>query len=127
MTELASSYREPQRPSELPAALPQPDLGEVRLEQVMSVLGEPIRLTILQKLLEYSDEWDHPCAWFGFDRPKSTLTHHYKVLREAGLITQRQYGLERRSRVRVDEIGDRFPGLIELLLEWTPPGDATPA
>lgn len=123
MTQLAPSYREPDRPSELPPALPQPDLADVRLEHVMSVLGEPIRLTILHKLLSSSDEWDHPCAWFGFDRPKSTLSHHYKVLREAGLITQRQYGLERRSRVRVEEIDERFPGLIQLLLEWTPPAD----
>jgi len=126
MTELAPSYREPHRPLELPAALPQPDLNEVRLDQVTSVLSEPIRLTILQKLLKHSDEWDHPCAWFGFDRPKSTLSYHYKVLREAGLITQRQYGLERRSRVRMDEVKERFPGLIELILEWTPPGDELP-
>jgi hypothetical protein len=41
-------------------------------------------------------------------------------LREAGVITQRQYGLERRSRVRLDDLNARFPGLIDLILDWTP-------
>ncbi|WP_315837660.1 helix-turn-helix domain-containing protein [Bradyrhizobium prioriisuperbiae] len=86
----------------------------------MGALADPLRLTIVRKLLLESEDYDHTCGWFGFDRPKSSLTHHFKALREAGLIRQRQYGLERRSRVRVDDLNQRFPGLLTLVAGWEP-------
>lgn len=100
-----------------PPLLPEPAFDELRLEAVMSALAEPLRLTIVRKLLLDSDAYDHPCAWFGFDRPKSSLTHHFKVLREAGVIHQRQYGLERRSRLRAEDLNRRFPGLLDLVAQ----------
>lgn len=54
------------------------------------------------------------------DRPKSSPTHHFKALREAGVTRQRQYGLERRSHVRTDDLDARFPGLLALVAAWTP-------
>jgi DNA-binding transcriptional ArsR family regulator len=95
--------------------LPEPAVDELRLETVMGALAEPLRMTVARKLLLDSDEFDHPCGWFGFDRPKSSLTHHFKVMREAGVIHQRQYGLERRSRLRTDDLEARFPGLLQLV------------
>lgn len=117
---LAETYQSPASPDGLPERLPEPVADEIRLEKVLGVLAEPLRLTIVQRLLTQSVEFDHTCGWFGFDRPKSTLTHHFKALREAGVITQRQYGLERRSRVRVDDLNNRFPGLLDLILDWQP-------
>lgn len=87
---------------------------------IMGALADPLRLTIIRKLLLESEAYDHTCGWFGFDRPKSSLTHHFKALREAGLIRQRQYGLERRSRVRVEDLDTRFPGLLDLVKAWEP-------
>ncbi len=84
----------------------------------MGALADPLRLTIIRKLLLESESYDHTCGWFGFDRPKSSLTHHFKALREAGLIRQRQYGLERRSRVRTEDLDARFPGLLDLVKAW---------
>ncbi|GAA4887344.1 hypothetical protein GCM10023405_00320 [Streptomonospora salina] len=81
----------------------------------MGALADPLRMTVARKLLCESDEFDHPCGWFGFDRPRSSLTHHFKVLREAGVIHQRQYGLERRSRIRSEGLNQRFPGLLDLV------------
>jgi DNA-binding transcriptional ArsR family regulator len=101
----------------LPPVLPEPAAGELRLEVVMSALAEPLRMTIVRELLLNSDAYDHPCGWFGFDRPKSSLTHHFKVLREAGVIHQRQYGLERRSRLRAEDLNQRFPGLLDLVAQ----------
>jgi DNA-binding transcriptional ArsR family regulator len=98
-----------------PPVLPEPPVDELRLEVVMSALADPLRMTVARKLLLESDEFDHPCGWFGFDRPKSSLTHHFKVLREAGVIHQRQYGLERRSRLRTGDLDKRFPGLLDLI------------
>jgi DNA-binding transcriptional ArsR family regulator len=101
--------------TDLPPLLPEPAAGDLRLEAVMAALAEPLRMTIARRLLLDSDAFDHPCGWFGFDRPKSSLTHHFKVLREAGVIHQRQYGLERRSRLRVEDLDERFPGLLSLV------------
>ncbi|GAA1976116.1 ArsR/SmtB family transcription factor [Kitasatospora viridis] len=107
----------PPRPG-VPEPLPEPALDELRLEQVLGALADPLRLTIVQKLLLEAEEFDHPCGWFGIDRPKSSLTHHFKVLREAGVTRQRQYGLERRSQVRVADLERRFPGLLALIAAW---------
>ncbi|WP_072941472.1 ArsR/SmtB family transcription factor [Rhodococcus koreensis] len=120
MNTLAPTYTDPSTGLESPPRLPEPDPHQIRLEKVFAVLSEPLRLTIVQRLLTSSDEFDHTCGWFGFDRPKSTLTHHFKALREAGVITQRQYGMERRSRVRLDDLSERFPGLVGLILSWEP-------
>lgn len=107
--------------TERPQPLPEPSVDELRLETVMGALAEPLRLTIVRKLLLESQDYDHPCGWFGFDRPKSSLTHHFKALREAGVIRQRQYGLERRSRVRTEDLDARFPGLLDLVAATPPP------
>lgn len=107
-------------PADLPPPLPEPVVEELRLETIMGALADPLRLTIIRKLLLESESFDHTCGWFGFDRPKSSLTHHFKALREAGLIRQRQYGLERRSRVRAEDLDARFPGLLNLVKMWHP-------
>ncbi|MCX5176266.1 ArsR/SmtB family transcription factor [Streptomyces virginiae] len=107
-------------PAGLPEPLAEPAVGELRLEAVLGALSDPLRLGIVRKLLLESEEFDHSCGWFGLDRPKSSLTHHFKALREAGITRQRQYGLERRSHVRVDDLDARFPGLLDLVADWTP-------
>lgn len=107
-------------PDDLPEPLPEPAAHEIRLEAVMGALSDPLRMGIVRKLLLESERFDHPCGWFGLDRPKSSLTHHFKALREAGVTRQRQYGLERRSHVRVDDLDARFPGLLALVAAWTP-------
>ncbi|WP_206305899.1 helix-turn-helix domain-containing protein [Streptomyces sp. RFCAC02] len=108
-------------PPGLPAPLPEPDVADLRLETVLGALSDPLRLGIVRKLLLERERFDHPCGWFGIDRPKSSLTHHFRALRDAGLIRQRQYGLERRSHVRVDDLDARFPGLLALVAAWTAP------
>src|SRR4051794_28638884 len=107
-------------PAGLPEPLPEPAVGDLRLETVLGALSDPLRLRIVQKLLLESEEFDHPCGWFGLDRPKSSLTHHFKALREAGVTRQRQYGLERRSHVRLEDLDTRFPGLVDLVIAWSP-------
>ncbi|WAL69293.1 ArsR family transcriptional regulator [Amycolatopsis cynarae] len=103
-----------------PAPLAEPAREDLRLEVVLGALSDPLRLGIVRKLLLESPETDRPCGWFGIDRPKSTLTHHFKLLREAGVTRQRQYGLERRSEVRTEDLDARFPGLLDLVRAWTP-------
>ncbi|MEU1805507.1 ArsR family transcriptional regulator [Streptomyces sp. NPDC019937] len=107
-------------PAALPEPLPEPAVEDLRLETVLGALSDPLRLLIVRKLLLESEQFDHPCGWFGIDRPKSSLTHHFKALREAGITRQRQYGLERRSHVRIADLNARFPGLLDLVTAWTP-------
>ncbi|MCP2166810.1 ArsR/SmtB family transcription factor [Goodfellowiella coeruleoviolacea] len=108
-------------PADLPEPLPEPTRADLRLDVVLGALSDPLRIGIVRALLLEAEAFDHTCGWFGLDRPKSTLTHHFRVLREAGLLRQRQYGLERRSQVRVDDLQARFPGLLDLIAAWTPP------
>ncbi|ROO91057.1 ArsR family transcriptional regulator [Actinocorallia herbida] len=122
MPSAATAARELPEPPGLPAPLPEPTVADLRLEAVLGALSDPLRLRIVRKLLLEREEFDHPCGWLGLDRPKSSLTHHFKALREAGLIRQRQYGLERRSHVRVGDLDARFPGLLGLVADWTPDG-----
>ncbi len=115
------AVRELPEPDGLPEPLPEPAVDDLRLEAVLGVLSDPLRLAIVRKLLLERESFDHTCGWFGLDRPKSSLTHHFKALREAGVIRQRQYGLERRSHVRTADLDARFPGLVNLVVAWTPP------
>ncbi|MCP2257087.1 transcriptional regulator, ArsR family [Streptoalloteichus tenebrarius] len=115
--------RELPEPPGLPDPLPEPAAEDIRLERVMAALSDPLRLFIVRKLLLDREEFDHPCGWFGLDRPKSSLTHHFRALRDAGVIRQRQYGLERRSHVRVNDLDARFPGLVEMIAAWSPRED----
>ncbi|MDH6128791.1 ArsR family transcriptional regulator [Kitasatospora sp. GP82] len=110
----------PDTPADLPEPLSEPSIEELRLEVVMGALGDPLRMGIVHKLLVDAEDFDHACGWFGLDRPKSSLTHHFRTLRDAGLIRQRQYGLERRSHVRVADLNARFPGLLALVADWAP-------
>lgn len=116
----AHTFKVLPEPPDLPEPLPEPTTQELRLETVLGALSDPLRLTIVRRLLLESEAFDHTCGWFGFDRPKSSLTHHFKALREAGITRQRQYGLERRSQVRIDDLNARFPGLLNLVADWTP-------
>ncbi|WP_067812413.1 ArsR/SmtB family transcription factor [Actinomadura kijaniata] len=114
------AFRDLPAPAGLPAPLPEPAAEDLRLEKVLGALSDPLRLRIVRTLLLEREEFDHPCGWFGLDRPKSSLTHHFRALREAGIIRQRQYGLERRSHVRTEDLESRFPGLLNLVAAWDP-------
>ncbi|PRY54939.1 MULTISPECIES: ArsR/SmtB family transcription factor [Glycomyces] len=100
--------------------LPEPARDELRLEHVLSALSDPLRLSIVQAYLRDAGGEERACGWFKIDRPKSTRTHHWKVLRESGVVRQRQVGLERRNTVREADLDARFPGLLDLVRAWRP-------
>jgi DNA-binding transcriptional ArsR family regulator len=104
-----------------PERLPQPTPAEMDLPVVMDALSDPIRLSILRRYLVDAAGGERSCGWVGIDRPKSTLTHHFRVLREAGLLEQHLEGLTRVSRVRTEDVQQRFPGLLDLVLDWQVP------
>jgi DNA-binding transcriptional ArsR family regulator len=94
--------------------LTQPARDDIHLAAVLHALSDPVRLAIVASLRECADE--RRCGSFDAPVSKSTLTHHFRVLREAGVIAQRQEGTARLSRLRSDDLDERFPGLLDAVL-----------
>lgn len=92
-----------------------PRRAEIQLAAVLHALSDPVRLKIVAALA--SADGEHSCGSFDLPVTKSTCTHHFKVLREAGVIHQRQEGTARLNTLRREDLEARFPGLLETVLE----------
>jgi DNA-binding transcriptional ArsR family regulator len=98
-----------------------PGPEDITLAGVLGALSDPMRLRILKKLLEkphgaLSCSAAAPCV----EMPKSTLSHHFRVLRDAGLIRTTKQGVENLNCVRWDEVNARFPGLLKAIMRFQP-------
>jgi DNA-binding transcriptional ArsR family regulator len=91
-----------------------PCCAELELSAVLHALSDPVRLQIVAELAR--GEGECTCGSFELPVTKSTCTHHFKVLREAGLIKQRHQGTTRLNRLRRDDLDSRFPGLLDTIL-----------
>ncbi|MDE1186656.1 MAG: helix-turn-helix transcriptional regulator [Pantoea sp.] len=90
-----------------------PQRTEIRLENVLAALGNPMRMTVVSIL---ADGGEHTCGSLLQGVSKSTLTHHWRVLRDSGVIWQRPSGRENLLSLRREDLNARFPGLVEALL-----------
>jgi DNA-binding transcriptional ArsR family regulator len=97
------------------ADFPIPAMADVELIDVLRALGDPIRLAMVRRL---ADGEPRPKAEVmqGFEVQKSTVSHHFKTLREAGLLQWTVEGRTHQARLRRAELDERFPGLIASLL-----------
>jgi DNA-binding transcriptional ArsR family regulator len=95
--------------------LAQPSRDEIELAAVLHALSDPVRLRIIAMLAASEDE--PTCGAFDVPVTKSTCTHHFKVLREAGVIHQRPVGTARRNSLRREDLEARFPGLLDTILK----------
>ena len=95
-------------------ALVHPDAAQVDLLDVLHALADPTRMTIVRTLRETDEQL---CGTFDVDVAASTLSHHFRVLREAGVIWQREDGNRRWTSLRRDDLESRFPGLLDRILE----------
>jgi DNA-binding transcriptional ArsR family regulator len=91
-----------------------PTHDEIELSAVLHALSDPVRLGIVAGLA--SGEQGRSCGSFDVPVTKSTCTHHFKVLREAGVIRQDQVGTARLNTLRSDDLEQRFPGLLATVL-----------
>jgi DNA-binding transcriptional ArsR family regulator len=101
--------------------LPGPATGELDLLAVLAALSDPVRLGIVAELATVPEA---PCGRLGLAVAKSTRTHHLQVLRAAGVIATRAEGTYKYSRLRRDDLNERFPGLIDSVLAAAPPRPA---
>jgi DNA-binding transcriptional ArsR family regulator len=98
-----------------PIAYPVPDLVDVQLVDVLRALADPIRLEVVRRLADGEPRPKTVQLW-NFDVQKSTLSHHFKTLREAGLTRTIVNGRQHDILLRRAELDERFPGLIESVL-----------
>lgn len=91
-----------------------PAREEILLESVLSALADPVRLRIVRTLAR--SHHDMSCVAFDLPVSKSTSTHHFRVLREAGVIHQYYEGTSRMSRLREEDLEARMPGLLAAVL-----------
>lgn len=106
------------------AALAHPELRDVTLAAVLHALSDPTRLEVVRQLSQGRGELS--CCEIGIEQAKATLSHHFKVLRAAGLIRVRVEGTQRFNSLRTEEIEARFPGLLTSVLKALEHGDAAP-
>jgi len=93
-------------------------IEDLRVEAILYALSDPVRAAIFRQIAGSAGA--RTCAQFSqvSERsvPKSTLSQHFKVLREAGLIRSERQGVEMRNTSRCQEIETRFPGLIPAII-----------
>ncbi len=80
----------------------------------MHALSDPVRLLVVRRLAAARDEL--ACSYFELPVTKSTSTHHFRVLRESGVIRQCYRGMAKLNRLRTDDLDALFPGLLGSVL-----------
>ena len=94
--------------------LDQPDIDDIELTAVLHALSDPVRLGLVSEL--YRSDRERTCGSFELPISKSTATHHWRVLRDAGVVTAREEGTKKYHRLRRDELDRRFPGLLDAVV-----------
>jgi DNA-binding transcriptional ArsR family regulator len=97
----------------VPRTLHHPPAEALELTGVLHALSDPMRLEIVRAL---ADGGECRCGAFDLPVTKSTRTHHFRVLRDSGVIEQRAEGTALVNRLRRDELDERFPGLLDSVL-----------
>ncbi|WP_379132057.1 ArsR/SmtB family transcription factor [Paenibacillus sp. sgz500958] len=91
-----------------------PDRQDIELSSVLYALSDPIRLYLVDVIQKTGER---RCGDIVVPIVKSTLSHHYRTLREAGILQVRVQGTQRFSTVRYKDLEARFPGLLASILE----------
>jgi len=95
-----------------------PAIEKVSLPEVMQALSDPCRIAIVRAILE---KGELACNEVPLKVAKATRSHHFTILREAGLLSTRTAGTKCLSSIRTEEINTRFPGLLDLVVHHGKP------
>jgi DNA-binding transcriptional ArsR family regulator len=93
---------------------------DLKLESILYALADPVRLEIVRRLAGGDCPLKRSAA-APQHLPKSTQSHHFQILREAGLISSERRGTEVVNSLRCAEIESRFPGVIATILKAAKP------
>jgi DNA-binding transcriptional ArsR family regulator len=102
----------------------QPTADAIELTDVMHALSDDARLAVVREL---ACGGERPCGSFDLGVSKATASHHFRVLREAGITETRVDGKRRLLSLRRDDLDTRFPGLLSAVLHATPRDGHAPA
>ncbi|WP_411389109.1 ArsR/SmtB family transcription factor [Pseudomonas sp. MPB23] len=94
-------------------AFKHPPLEALTLERLLYALSDPVRLDIVRRLATVPEA---TCGELDGGRPKSSMSHHFRVLRDAGLVQTRNVGTTHMNSLRGDVLEARFPGLLASIL-----------
>jgi DNA-binding transcriptional ArsR family regulator len=94
--------------------LAHPARDEIRLEAVLHALSDPMRMRVVRELARTDEGLS--CSYFDLPVTKSTTTHHFRVLRENGVIRQSYRGTTKLNELRGDDLDELFPGLLASVL-----------
>ena len=92
-----------------------PDVTDITLQGVLDALADPVRRSIFRQLASAAE--DIACGTFDISVTRSTGTHHFRVLRQAGIIKQHYMGTLKMNTLRRAELNSLFPGLLDALAE----------
>jgi DNA-binding transcriptional ArsR family regulator len=92
------------------------DLDAIDVLTVLHALSDPVRLEIVRQLAGCVGSSELRCGQLEIPVTKSTASHHFKTLYEAGIVSAREQGTSKLMRLRRDELNARFPGLIDSVL-----------
>ena len=96
-----------------------PSIEDITVEAILHALSDPVRVAIYTDIV--NSDCSQNCSNFlqvnEQTIPKSTLSQHFKALREAGLIRSERRGVEMHNTSRCAEIDQRFPGLIPTIIK----------
>jgi DNA-binding transcriptional ArsR family regulator len=98
--------------------LEHPDVDDIEVSAVLFALSDPARLAIVRQLAIPGEQ--ATCQSVALDMPKSTRSHHLKVLREAGVVRADPRGRERLLTLRREDIESRWTGLLSAVLAEQP-------
>jgi len=91
----------------------EPKTADLQLTAVLYALSDETRLQIVRSL---ANTHEIACSYFDIHMPKSSLSHHFRVLRTAGVITTRKEGTALLNRLRKEDLDNRFPGVLKSVL-----------
>ncbi len=96
-----------------------PSINDVTVEGILHALSDPVRAAIFANIL--GSDCSLNCSNFlsvsEKSVPRSTLSQHFRALREAGLIRGERRGVEMHNTTRCEEIEERFPGLVAAIIK----------
>ncbi|HEC74809.1 MAG TPA: ArsR family transcriptional regulator, partial [Methylophaga aminisulfidivorans] len=93
----------------------QPTIEQVELTDIMYALADPTRMEIVTLLANAGRQLT--CSEIDLNRPKSTMSHHFKILRSAGMVETIVNGTEHMNSIRMEEIEQKFPGVLSSILK----------
>lgn len=91
-----------------------PSAEDLQLSYLLYALSDPFRLEVVRKLAVCQPQ---PCGPLQDGRPKSSVSHHFSVLRKAGVIRTEVVGVTHMNSLREQELESRFPGVLAAILE----------